>query len=240
MAGETILIIDDDEDIRSILQLYLSKEGYSVTVSGFGNTAIKLVDLHRPNLIILDVLLPDMDGYEVCRLVRQRTSVPILFLSSKEDDFDKILAHRIGGDDYITKPFSPAVLVAKVQAHLRRNKNISHQVYKLDEWTEDSVLVFPGLTIDKNSCVVKVNKKTVPLSAKEYQLLCLLAENPNRVFTVEQMFERVWGEESLGDYRTVMVHISNLRKKIEPNPIEPIYVLTLRGMGYKFNGFFDD
>ncbi|MGM0875327.1 MAG: response regulator transcription factor [Bacillota bacterium] len=239
MAGETILVIDDDEDINSILKLYLSKEGYSVFNTALGSTAINLVDMHRPNLIILDVLLPDMDGYEVCRLLRQKTSAPILFLSSKEDDLDKILAHRIGGDDYITKPFSPAVLVAKVQAHLRRNRNISHQVYIQNEFTENSVLVFPGLSIDKKSCVVKVDKKTVPLSAKEFQLLCLLAENPNRVFNVQQMFERVWGEESLGDHRTVMVHISNLRKKIEPDPTVPIYVLTMRGMGYKFNGFYD-
>lgn len=237
MWKETILIIDDDGDIRSILNMYLKKDGYSVYSSGMGTSGLKLAETHPPDLIILDVLLPDMDGYEVCRLLRQKTSVPILFLSSKEDDFDKILAHRIGGDDYITKPFSPAVMVAKVQAQLRRNRSITSQVNVEKELHGHMILEFPGLSIDKKSCVVKVNKNNVSLSAKEYQLLCLLAEKPNQVFTVKQMFEQIWEEDSLGDYRTVMVHISNLRKKIEANPAEPIYIKTLRGIGYKFNGF---
>lgn len=234
MAGETIFIIDDDLDLKSILRMYLVKEGYRVITSTVGIDAVKLVDLHKPRLIILDILLPDIDGYEVCRLLRQKTNAPILFVSSKEEDFDKILAHKIGGDDYITKPFSPAVLVAKVQAHLRRSTAGFQHDYVQTSKVEKSILIFQDLYIDKISCTVKVKNRHITLSAKEFQLLCLLAENPNRVFNVEQIFDMIWGEDSLGDYRTVMVHISNLRKKIEPNPSEPIYILTLRGMGYKF------
>ncbi|WP_226666573.1 response regulator transcription factor [Metabacillus litoralis] len=237
MAGETLLIIDDDLDLKSILRMYLVKEGFKVITSTVGKDAVHLVNLHKPSLIILDVLLPDIDGYEVCRLLRQKTDAPILFVSSKEEDFDKILAHRIGGDDYITKPFSPAVLVAKVQAHLRRKHTSYQQNFVSEQKDRNLVLVFKDLYIDKLSCIVKMKNRNISLSAKEFQLLCLMADNPNRVFNVEQMFENIWGEDSLGDYRTVMVHISNLRKKIEPNPSEPIYIITLRGMGYKFNAF---
>ncbi len=237
MDREKIMLVDDDRDIKDILQLYLEKEGYTLIHAEEGYTALRLVEEQNPDIIILDVVLPGMDGYEVCQLLRQKTNAPILFLSSKEDEFDKILGHKIGGDDYITKPFSPAIVTAKVQAHLRRKRNMVFQTNQLHNKVEQSPIVYPGLYIDKTSCVVKANGTTAKLSAKEFQLLCLLAEHPNQVFSVEHMFELIWGEESLGDHRTVMVHISNLRKKIEPNPIAPMYIITVRGMGYKFTGF---
>lgn len=229
-----MMLIDDDPSIQEIIKLYMEKEGFNIGIAVDGSSALQLVEQFNPNLIILDVMLPDMDGFEVCRLLRQKTDVPILFLSAKEDDFNQILGHRIGGDDYITKPFSPGLLVAKVMAHLRRR---SCQTNEVNQKSRQTVLEFPNLIIEKESCIVKVNEKVVALSAKEFFLLCLLAENPNRVFNVESIFELIWGEDSLGDYRTVMVHISNLRKKIEPNPANPIYILTVRGMGYKFNIF---
>ncbi|MCM3165061.1 response regulator transcription factor [Metabacillus litoralis] len=233
MLKEKVMLVEDDRDIREVLQLYLLKEGYSVIHAEDGPTALQLVETEKPDIIVLDVVLPRMDGFEVCRLLRQKTNIPILFLSSKEEEFDKILGHKIGGDDYITKPFSPALVTVKIQAHLRRHHNIDHQLRPVKEQVLQKI-EYPGLIIDKVSCVVKVKGATVPLSTKEYQLLCLLAEHPNRVYSVEDLFELIWGEESLGDHRTVMVHISNLRKKIEPIPADPMYIVTVRGMGYKF------
>ncbi|MCM3412219.1 response regulator transcription factor [Metabacillus litoralis] len=233
MFKEKVMLVEDDRDIREVLQLYLLKEGYSVIHAEDGPTALQLVETEKPDIIVLDVVLPRMDGFEVCRLLRQKTNIPILFLSSKEEEFDKILGHKIGGDDYITKPFSPALVTVKIQAHLRRHHNIDHQLRPVKEQVLQKI-EYPGLIIDKVSCVVKVKGATVPLSTKEYQLLCLLAEHPNRVYSVEDLFELIWGEESLGDHRTVMVHISNLRKKIEPIPADPMYIVTVRGMGYKF------
>lgn len=229
------MLVDDDGDIREILQLYLQKDGYTIIHADDGKTALRLLEEQKPDIIILDVVLPDMDGFEVCQLLRQKTTVPILFLSSKEDEIDKILGHKIGGDDYITKPFSPALVTVKIQTHLRRHRDIGHQSRPSHEKVKQ-IIEYPGLYVDKASCVVKVNGSTVLLSAKEYQLLCLLAEHPNRVYSVEDLFELIWGEESLGDNRTVMVHISNLRKKIEPLPANPNYIITVRGMGYKFIG----
>ncbi|MET3698683.1 DNA-binding response OmpR family regulator [Bacillus oleivorans] len=236
MSREKVMLVEDDRDIREILQLYLQKEGYTIIHAEDGITALRLLKEQKPDIIILDVVLPGMDGFEVCRLLRQKTSVPILFLSSKEDEIDKILGHKIGGDDYITKPFSPALVTVKIQAHLRRHHHIVNELSP-PYGNMKQIIEYPGLFIDKVSCVVKANGSTVLLSAKEYQLLCLLAEHPNRVFSVEDIFELIWGEESLGDYRTVMVHVSNLRKKIEPIPANPMYIITVRGMGYKFIGF---
>ncbi|MED4533011.1 response regulator transcription factor [Metabacillus fastidiosus] len=231
MGKERVLLIDDDINIQEIIKLYMEKEGFSLEVATDGYSALHVTEKFKPDIIILDVMLPGMDGFEVCRLLRQRTDVPILFLSAKEDDFDQVLGHRIGGDDYITKPFSPRLLVAKVMAHLRRSSQMDGSKYGNNQ----TVLQFPNLTIEKENCIVTVNGKPVALSAKEFLLLCLLAENPNRVFSVEHIFDSIWGEDSLGDYRTVMVHISNLRKKIELDPAKPIYILTVRGMGYKFS-----
>ncbi|MBP3041720.1 response regulator transcription factor [Bacillaceae bacterium Marseille-Q3522] len=236
MAEEIILIVDDDQDIREILKLYLEKEGFAIVMAADGKKALQLVDQYDPDLIFLDIIMPGLDGFETCQAIREKTSVPILFLSAKEDDIDKILGLRIGGDDYITKPFSPGVLIARVKAHLRRKRQ-QLSVAGSNKKTVSQTLRYPGLMIDREACVVKVNNRIVNLSAKEYQLLCLMAEHPDRVYNVDHIFELVWGENSLGDNRTVMVHISNLRKKIEADPSNPKYVLTVRGIGYKFNGF---
>lgn len=234
MDKEKVLIVDDDWDIRSVLELYLEKEGFQIISVTKGIDALEQVDSFRPDLIILDVMMPGLDGFETCQAIRKKTNAPILFLSAKEDDFDKILGLRIGGDDYITKPFSPGVLVARIKAHLRRNRLSSNHI---EESKERTKIEFPGLSIDLESCIVRVNGSPISLPVKEFQLLCLLSKNVERVFNVEQLFQQVWGENSLGDTRTVMVHISNLRKKIEPDPSKPMYILTVRGIGYKFNGY---
>ncbi|WP_445486843.1 response regulator [Niallia sp. 03133] len=240
MEREKILIVDDDDDIKEVLSLYLHKEGFQIFCAFNGYEALKIIDANEPDLIFLDIVLPDLDGFEICQLIRKKTDVPIVFLSSKDDDVDKILGLRIGGDDYVTKPFSPGVLIARIKAHLRRSRQNRSQ-WNGNEKIEkrEGVLSFPGLSIDMESCVVKKNNTPISLSAKEFQLICLLAKNPDRVYPIEQLFQHIWGEESLGDNRTVMVHISNLRKKIESDPSKPMYIITVRGIGYKFNGFRD-
>lgn len=236
MKRDRILIVDDDPDIRNILELYLEKEGFKIITANEGSKAIHAIDTHSPDLIILDIMMPGLDGYETCQAIREKTDAPILFLSAKEDDFDKILGLRLGGDDYITKPFSPGVLVARIKAHLRRTR-LTHS--KKEQEPVHTTLEFPGLFIDLDSCIVRVNGQIISLPAKEFQLLCLLGKNVEKVFSVEQLFQLIWGENSLGDNRTVMVHISNLRKKIEPDPTKPMYILTVRGIGYKFNGYIE-
>lgn len=236
MNRDMVLIVDDDPDIRHVLEIYLEKEGFEIISAAGGVEAVNLLDQNSPDLIILDVMMPGLDGYDTCQAIREKTDAPILFLSAKEDDFDKILGLRIGGDDYITKPFSPGVLMARVKAHLRRNRIA---INKKEHLAERNILQFPGLSIDLDSCIVRVNETPISLPAKEYQLLCLLSKNVEKVFSVEQLFQHVWGENSFGDNRTVMVHISNLRKRIEPDPTKPMYILTVRGIGYKFNGYIE-
>lgn len=237
VAGEKVLVADDDEDIRHVIEMYLKKDGYRVVMAVDGTTALDCVKTDSPDLIILDVIMPGLDGFEVCQAIRKETDVPILFLSAKESDMDKILGLGVGGDDYVTKPFSPAVLVARVKAHLRRNRLVFNRKKTPVHDEENQILKFPNLEIDLQSYSVRVNGSTVTLPAKEFQLLALLAKHPGKVFNVEQLFELVWGTNQFGDHRTVMVHISNLRKKIEPDHTHPTYISTIRGVGYKFNRF---
>jgi DNA-binding response OmpR family regulator len=230
MRREKILIVDDEVEIIELICLYLNREGYQTLTALDGYGAIEIVDKSRPDLIILDIQLPDLDGFEVCLELRKMTKAPILFLSCKSEDLDKILGLGVGGDDYITKPFSPGEMVARVKAHLRRSRMQSEPV------TPDHTLTFGELTIDPKSFTVRLSGEVVTLSAKEYQLLLLLAKNPDRVYSLDQLFTQVWESPSIGDPRTVMVHISNVRKKIEPDPAHPTYIVTVRGGGYKFNG----
>jgi DNA-binding response OmpR family regulator len=230
MNGEKILIVDDEPEIVELIRLYLEKEGYEIISTNNGHDALELMREHRPDLAILDILLPEMDGIEICRQIRKSYSTPILFVSCKHDDMDIILGFSIGGDDYITKPFSPGQLVARVKAHLRRNQI-------LEQHKEDAQqLSFPGLEIDLLSRSVRLDGSPVLLSSKEFDLLVHLAKSPNKVIPIEQLYKMTWGVDSNGDTRTLLVHISNLRKKIEANPTEPKYVHTVRGIGYKFSG----
>jgi DNA-binding response OmpR family regulator len=232
MTGNKILVVDDEPEIVELIKLYLERDGFEVVTCDNGQQALELVLTHRPALIILDILLPDMDGIEVCRQLRKNDPTPVLFLSCKSEDIDIILGLSMGGDDYMTKPFSPSQLVARVKAQLRRSAMLDQHRSGMQ------VLRFPGLEIDLTSHIVKVHGKPVQLSAKEFDLISIMAKTPNRVYRIEQLFELVWSLDSVGDPRTLIVHISNLRKKIEPNPAEPKYVLTVRGVGYKFNGTY--
>ncbi|TDQ38765.1 response regulator transcription factor [Aureibacillus halotolerans] len=232
MANEKIMVVDDDIEINEILTLYLRKNGFQVISADEGPKAVELVRLEQPDLILLDVLLPGLDGFDVCREIRQLTKAPILFVSSKNDEIDKVLGLGLGADDFITKPFSPNELVARVKAHIRRNTFFNES----DTVKTPKVLFAGDLEVDLLRHVCKLHNKEVSLSKKEFELLSVMIQRPDQTFTLDDLYNRVWGLESLSDTRTVMVHIHNLRKKIELDPANPNYILTVRGIGYRFNG----
>lgn len=231
MAGEKILVVDDEAMIRKVLEHHLIREGFQVLTAEDGRSVLELIHTYNPDLIILDVLLPALDGIEICRLIRKNSNIPIIFLSSKMDQSDIVLGLGIGGDDYIVKPFKPMELIARVKANLRRSQL---QDKSSEPYEQKQVLNYPGLEIDMLGRTVLVQGVPVTLTNKEFELLTLLAQNPNRVFTYSQLLELVWQYKYDTDSRTVMVHINRLRKKIEPNPSKPKYVVTVKGTGYKF------
>jgi len=216
------MIVDDDPHICEIVQVYCEREGFMCSYSHSGTEAMKLLATFEPDLIVLDVLLANENGIDWCRNARSYTNAPIVFLSSREEDEVKISALSHGGDDYVTKPFSPGVLVAKIKAHLRR----------VSKGRREQLLELPGLTLDFFTQSVNMGSETIFLSKKEFSLLSYMAQNVNRVVTVDTLFQLIWGMESLEDTRTVAVHISNLRKKIEANPANPERIVTIRGTGY--------
>ncbi len=229
MAGEKILVVDDDKDIQEIVKCYLEKDGYQIFIANSGFEAQKKMKEIELDLVLLDILLPDMDGYEVCQEIRNFSLIPIIFFSCKDEDIDKILGLNIGADDYITKPFSLGVLGAKIKAHLRRTKNY------IDINQQDKILKYNDLEIDLISCQVAVNNKLVSLSAIEYKVLAFLAQNPDKVISKEELFAKIWDSPGFTDTRTVPVHISNLRKKIEQHSTARRYIHNVWGLGYKFS-----
>lgn len=230
MSNKAILVVDDDKEINELLAMSLKREGYKVISAFQGEDALLLAKEHSPDLVILDVLLPGLDGFQICSELRKTSNVPILFVSCKDEDMDKVLGLGLGGDDFISKPFSPIELIARVKAHLRR----SYLLHKHDS-EPDQTLKYDKLFIDPATHRVLVDNKPIALSAKEFKLLFHLAKNPNRVYKNEQLFSLLWDDVHMGDTHTVMVHIYNLRKKLESNPAKPHYIRTIRGVGYKFN-----
>lgn len=222
MDMHKIMIVDDDPNICEIVQVYCEREGFICSYSYSGAEAMKLLASFEPDLIVLDVLLANENGIDWCRNARILTNAPIVFLSSREEDEVKISALSYGGDDYVTKPFSPGVLMAKIKAHLRR----------VSTGRREQLLELPGLTLDYYAQSVITGSETIFLTKKEFSLLSYLAQNVNRVVTVDMLFQLIWGMESLEDTRTVAVHISNLRKKIEADPVNPERIITIRGAGY--------
>lgn len=231
MANGKILVIDDEVEIVNFISKYLIREGYTVLRGYTASDANRLIDKEKPDVIILDIMLPDIDGTELCRMLREKEIlVPILLVSAKGDDADKVLGLGLGADDYITKPFSPNELIARVKAHMRRFELLKkHQVDK------QSYLNYTNLEIDLKSHDVLVNGIPVNLTVKEFELLKLMASYPNQVFSRVQLYEQIWGIDSMGDDRTVMVHIRHLREKIEHDIGKPHYIKTVWGTGYKFN-----
>ncbi|MCT4620528.1 MAG: response regulator transcription factor [Marinisporobacter sp.] len=230
MAREKILIIDDEKEIHELITSYLIKEAFQVFAVENGKDALEAVRIKKPDLIILDIMLPDIDGIELCLEIRKQCNAPIIFLSCKGEEIDKILALSVGGDDYLTKPFLPGELIARIKAHIRRNRLLT-QVKK-----QSNIIAYPGIKMNLDSHEVWVDDELINLSSKEFEILSILAKNPKRIYSMDQLFQMVWKMNCLdGDSRTIMVYISKLRKKIEKNPSNPKYIMNIRGVGYKFN-----
>lgn len=226
MSVPTILLVEDDRDILQIVKLYLERDGrYRVVAVCDGSAALEAAGRETPDLILLDVMLPGMDGLSVCRGIREKSDVPVFFISARRESEDVIHGLELGADDYIVKPFDPNVLAAKVDAFFRRRSIRSKYLWKDDR-----------LEIEEDSLIVRLDGETVPLYAKERQLLVFMSRTPKQVYSVRQLFEEVWGWDRDSDERTVMVHIRNLRKKIEPDPANPKYIVTVKGFGYRFGG----
>lgn len=230
MAGEYILIVDDEKEIGELLTMYLTREGFTSTLACTGAEAIEMARHHSPDLIILDVFLPDIDGHEVCRRLRTFTESPILFLSCKDTEIDKVIGLSIGADDYISKPFSPNELMARVKVHLRRTR----RTLQAESSKEPTQFVSPSLTLNKIRHEAYLHNQPITLSAKEFQLLSFFMSHPKQVFSVDHILEQLWGYDFQSDTKTVKVHIGNLRKKIEEDPGNPKIITTLRGVGYRF------
>ena len=231
MTGRTILIVEDDKALIDVLKHNFTKEGYSVITALDGSQALEVARSSHPDIILLDVMLPKMDGFEVCRILRKEMTVPILMLTAKDSEIDKIVGLEIGADDYLTKPFSMRELAARIRAMLRRSEMVETKP------TEQRVPIRVGeLEIDGNRRRASVSGSTLKLTAKEFDLLLFLAENKGIVLSREQLLDRVWGYDYPGDTRTVDVHIRWLRGKIETDPGKPRYLITVRGVGYKLEG----
>ena len=225
MTGKyRILIVDDDRHIAELLSLYLEKEGYETKEVYDGREAVSVAQTMRPSLILLDLMLPGMDGYQVCTEIRKTSDTPVIMLTAKGETFDKVLGLELGADDYIVKPFDPKEVIARVKAVLRR--------YETKVEKEEDIIFFPELEINISNYSVTYYGKKLEFPPKEFELLYYLAQNPNRVFTREQLLDRIWGYEYMGDTRTVDVHVKRIREKL--NPEDEWGICTVWSVGYKF------
>ncbi|WP_412758853.1 response regulator transcription factor [Metabacillus fastidiosus] len=232
MMKRRILIIEDEIDIARIVKDYLNINGYETAIAENGQDAWHLIHTLNPEFIILDLTLPDIDGIELCRQIREEVDTPILILSARGSDTDKVLGLGYGADDYMTKPFSFTELVARINAHLRRFESLEKKK------ENDSILQFGTNVIDKSAYKVTVDSKAVSLSAKEFELLYFLAKHKNQVFTKTQLLDAVWGYTNYGDENTITVYVRRIREKFEIDPSNPKYLKTIWGVGYKFS--FDE
>ena len=226
--SKKILIVDDDKEIRKVIGIYLENEGYEILKAEDGAQALKLIAENEIALVILDIMMPGMDGTEVCMKIREDSIMPIIFLSAKSEDLDKIQGLASGADDYITKPFSAMELIARVKSQIRR-----YTRYTTEPRTPKNIIEIGNLTINTDTRQVFVGNKEVRLTPKEFDILQLLASNKGIVFSIEKIYERVWGEDFYKSDNTVMVHITKIREKIEEEPKKPLYIKTVWGVGYK-------
>lgn len=225
---QKILIVDDDENIAELISLYMTKECFETQIVYDGESALQAADTFAPDLILLDLMLPGIDGYQVCREIRQKSQTPIIILSAKGEVFDKVLGLELGADDYMEKPFDTKELVARVKAVLRRYKAAA----PVTEAPASKQVSYPNLTINLTNYSVIYNGKNIDMPPKELELLYFLASSPNHVYTREQLLDQIWGYEYIGDTRTVDVHIKRLREKIKDH--ETWRIATIWGIGYKF------
>lgn len=226
MPAGKILIVDDDKNICELLRLYIEKEGYETEIANDGETALDIFDACNPNLILLDIMLPGLDGWQVCREIRKRSSKPIIMLSAKGEVFDKVLGLELGADDYVVKPFEAKEVIARINAVLRRISNVTSD-------DENRTVSHENLFINLTNYEMKVNGKKIDTPPKEMELIYHLASNPNKVFTRDQLLDEVWGFDYYGDSRTVDVHVKRLREKLE-GVSEKWTLKTVWGVGYKF------
>lgn len=224
-----ILIIEDEQEIAELEKDYLEINGFEVVIESKGDVGLLRAKKEKFDLIVLDLMLPNMDGFEICKELRKEQNIPIIMVSAKKDDIDKIRGLGLGADDYMTKPFSPSELVARVKAHLTRYERLIGSGVEAKK-----IIEIRGIKIDKTDRRVYVNGEERVFTSKEYDLLVFLAEHPNHVFTKEELFREIWDMESVGDIATVTVHIKKIREKIEINTSKPQYIETIWGVGYRF------
>ncbi|HBW14182.1 MULTISPECIES: response regulator transcription factor [Proteiniclasticum] len=228
MEKQTILIVDDEKEIRDLIEIYLSNEGYETIKASNGVEALETVEKHHVDLIILDIMMPKKDGIQACMELRKTKNMPVIMLSAKSQDMDKILGLTSGADDYLTKPFNPLELIARVKSQLRR-----YYTLNADKPRNDSVLTLDDITININTREVKKGSESIKLTKTEFDMLEYMTRNTGIVLSVEKIYENVWKEEFLESENTVMVHIRKLREKIEDDPRNPRYIKTVWGVGYK-------
>ena len=224
-----VLVVEDDTEIANAIKIYLENQGYDVYVGNDGLEGLEIIEKETIHLAIVDIMMPRMDGLTMVSKLRERYDFPVIFLSAKSEDIDKIMGLNLGGDDYVTKPFSPSELVARVKAHLARYERLIGS-----NMPQNDIIEIRGIKIDKTARRVWVNGEEKQFTTKEFDLLTFLAENPNHVFTKEELFRKIWDMESIGDIATVTVHIKKIREKIEMNTNKPQYIETIWGVGYRF------
>ncbi|PFD11030.1 response regulator transcription factor [Bacillus cereus] len=227
---KSILIVDDDKDIIDLLKLFLEMENFFVVEASNGEVALKCLEENHIDLAIVDIMMPKMDGYQLIKKIRETLQFPILILSAKSQEVDKIIGLGIGADDFITKPFSALEIIARVQAHLRRSYEFNDKAVE----GKEKQIHMGDLVLDHHSCILYKSSESISLSATEYKILALFMEEPGRIFTKKQIFESVWSDYYCADDNTIMVHISRLREKLEDSPKNPVYIKTIRGLGYRF------
>jgi DNA-binding response OmpR family regulator len=233
---DKILVVEDEITLQETLAYNLTQQGYEVETAGDGKAAIEVARRIQPDLILLDIMLPIMDGIEVCRILRQEMNVPILMLTARDDEIDRVIGLEIGADDYVTKPFSMRELMARVKANLRRTRLDKEEVQAAPEKPENEIIRFDNLILDLTRREVLLNDQPLTLKPKEFDLLLFLARHRGQALSRDMILEQVWGWEYSGNSRTVDVHMSWLRDKIECDPAHPVRIVTVRGAGYRFEG----
>ncbi len=234
--AEKILVVEDELSLRETLAYNLKKEGYTVETVGDGRAALEAARRIRPDLLVLDIMLPEIDGFEVARQLRKEMTTAILMLTARDDEIDRVVGLEVGADDYLTKPFSMRELLARVKAQLRRTRLIREEIGKEGATAPHDLLAFDGLVIDQTRREVMIDDAPIQLKPKEYELLLFLAQHRGQMLSREFILERVWGWDYIGDSRTVDVHVRWLRQKIEADASKPARIITVRGGGYRFEG----